>query len=287
MIILGMAAGAVLLYFVESYLGFMPAVAVACWLAWPFLHIWRVNRHNSFHPVPKQYFFSSQIIFVRLRQVLNETTYHFSDRWHVISADTEQNRIVAELRFIEKEDRIFDYGDHGSRPEQLRRTLRFEALMKDVEYGGVLQMDFDSRIEGLNLRACDTIVDALVQRIEASLGGGIPVTAAMSSKLSAPPWWLYVVSGLCLVGAAFGSMVLKGIESIVFSVVFLVFLALVLGADVEEVFAPVGIFFGMIIKSAVAGGIALLSAHIAGTLGQGATEWDTHKTPQKPADPRW
>jgi len=210
---------------------------------------------------------------------LNETTYHFGDRWHVINADTETNRIVAELRFFEEEEKFWDAGHPFSRPEQVRRTLRLEAMLLDIHQGAVLQLDFSSRIEGLNQSACDLLVNNLVESIDAVLGGGTPITKALAYRLPAPPWWLYVLTVACLIG---GNFALQAI-GILLSPLFLgIVLALISGGEIGEFLEPLAGMYGAATELLLVTGASLIGADFAAPFSE-----DDHKRPQRPSLPRW
>jgi len=277
MLALGVVAAIIAMGLVARQFGFMTGVAVAIWVMWPFLHFWRVQRHNTFHPLTKSYKLSSQEIFVKLREILNETTYHFSDRWHVINADTEKNRIVAELRFVEEEDKFFDPGHPISRPEQVRRTLRFEALLLDIHEGALVQLDFSTRIDGLDQSACDSLVTNLVDTIDTVLGVGVPITTPMSYKLPAPPWWIFLLTGVCLIG---GSFLIQALVLILSPIFFAVLIALIFGYEIEELLESVAGMYVAAIELMLAKGAAFLAA-------QGIGLKDDHKRPQRPSLPRW
>src|SRR5271170_760434 len=184
--IFGLLAALLAFFFVGSFTGevathnaqagFFPAVVAALWAGWPFFHKGKIARHNFLHPAPRKYKATSQRIFVQIREILNESTYNLGDRWNVITADTDRNRIVADLRFVEQRSSLEPgpgrpFSIHA-RTEKLMRFIRLEAQMQDVIDGAIVQLDFDVRAEGGITAACDDHISHLTSSIEVALGPG-------------------------------------------------------------------------------------------------------------------
>src|ERR1700733_8587616 len=136
MIICGILAAVLAFFLVGSFTGevamrnaqagFFPAVVAALWAAWPFFHKGMVARHNFLHPVPRKYKTTSQQAFVHMREILNEAVYNLGDRWHVVDPNTDKNRIIADLRFVEEQSSI-EAGSGGplSLHRRIQKLMRF------------------------------------------------------------------------------------------------------------------------------------------------------------------
>jgi hypothetical protein len=175
MIILGLIAPIAAFFFVDSVAGdllggssdfaFLIAVIAAVCSGWWIVQNVLANRHNFLHPEPREYRATSKQVFVKLRETLNELSYNFGDRWHIVVADTQANRIVADLRFTDEES------DFDQRTQRVQRFLRFEANIKDTSFGcALLQLDFNPRVEGMSFWASDRIITEMMAAIDMQLG---------------------------------------------------------------------------------------------------------------------
>jgi hypothetical protein len=183
--------------------GVFPGLVLGIWAAWPFFHHARIQRSNLLHPAPKEYRVPPKVAFSMIRDLLAEVSYNFGDRWHVSTADTQAGRIAANLRFTNEQVRMeADARGHiHTRKERLQRFIGLDVHVKDTASGTtVIQLDFNPKVEGANFFACDSIISALSAEIESALGAGSPVGTPADTKLSAPPWWLLVLSALALLG---------------------------------------------------------------------------------------
>lgn len=201
-LVTGAIIGEVILHKKEAgiFIGFVSGV----WAAWPFIHKGGIARYNFLHPVPKLYKASLKQAFSKVRQVLDEVTYNFGDKWHVSIADTQQHRIAASLRFTEEETKI-EAGGSGhihTRQQRVQRLIELDVQMKESGDMTLIQFDFAPRVEGMAFYACDDIIEGIVNRVENELGPGSDAGQAMSNKLPAPPWWLLGLTGLAVLSFA-------------------------------------------------------------------------------------
>lgn len=65
--------------------GMFEGFVAGAWVAWPFIHRFRVSRYNFLHPVPKEYQVSVPQAFAKVRDLLAELTYKFGDKWHIVT----------------------------------------------------------------------------------------------------------------------------------------------------------------------------------------------------------
>ncbi len=196
--------------------GVMEGLVAAVWAAWPFFHTGSVKRYNFLHPVPRRYKTPLKQAFAKVRQIISEKSYNFGDKWSVATADTQQRRITATLRFTEEESRGFDGTNIGNiqhRTERVQRLLQLDIQMKEEPNDTtVVQCDFVPKVEGVNFSACDSIIAGIVSDVEAALGPGTNAGNPADTTIPAPPWWLIGVGGLGLLNlwgdvmkAVFGS----------------------------------------------------------------------------------
>jgi hypothetical protein len=145
--------------------GLIAAVATAL----PFYRRGWIARRQLLHPPVRRYRVSVKQAFARVRQVLSESTYGYGDKWHVSSADTVQKRITACLRFTEGEVSL-----QGTslfqvyvRKDRKHRLLELTVQMQE-EPGDVtaIQFDFQMKVEGLALYACDRAIQLVLSDIE-------------------------------------------------------------------------------------------------------------------------
>ncbi len=181
--------------------GVLPGIVAGIWAAWPFFHHGRVSRYNFLHPVPKEYKQSLKQAFAHIRDIIADVTYNFGDKWHISTADPNQRRILASLRFTDEESHIegTSLQNIHSRKERVQRLLEMEIQFKDTGNDTtIIQFDFHPRVEGVRWYACDHIVNGLMGRVEASFGVGIDRGQPADTKLSAPPWWLVGITALAV-----------------------------------------------------------------------------------------
>jgi hypothetical protein len=110
-------------------------------------------------PAPREYNIPAMIAFAKIRDFLAETTYNHGDKWHVVTADTQSERITANLCFtdaftcIEARPR----GNIPTHKERLQRFLALNIQIRSTERGTtVIQLDFSPNVEGVNNAACDS-----------------------------------------------------------------------------------------------------------------------------------
>jgi hypothetical protein len=121
------------------------------------------------HPAPKQYPMPAPYAFARIRDLLAETNYNFGDCWHVVTADTNTGHIVANLSFVQEQSE-FDPENGGLHKQYLKRFITVDATITDQGNDtSIVQLDFDTRCEGLSFRACDSIITSLEQTIDTQL----------------------------------------------------------------------------------------------------------------------
>lgn len=198
-IILGFLACCFMSYFVGDLMickpgtGVLPGLITGIWVAWPFFHKAKIQQYNLLHPAPAKYPVNVQIAFSKIRQILAETSYYFGDKWHVVTADTATNRIVAELRFHEEETKM-ESGGRGhfhSRQVRLQRYIRLDLIMRPEGVSeSLIQFDFEVRVEGHNKMACEAIISGLKGQIEEEIGPGKVVGLQLLETIPPAPWWL-------------------------------------------------------------------------------------------------
>jgi hypothetical protein len=219
--VLGLILGFVAFLFVEvvcgefathnAHTGDFPGLVAWIWVAWPFFHAGDIRRFNFLHPAAKEYDKKCADVFAQLHQMLRETVYRFGDRWHVITADTEANRLVADLQYVDEEFSI----NSGFKPaaEKVKRFLRMTVLFKDAVGGKtVAQFEFEPRGEGMSGDyACDEVIKEVLKGFEGAIGKGTPLAGELPIKLPAPPWWLLGLTGWMVL--SFAGDVLKNMRS--------------------------------------------------------------------------
>jgi len=182
--------------------GVMEGLVAAVWAAWPFFHTGSVNCYNFLHPVPRRYKTPLKQAFAKVRQIISEKSYNFGDKWHVATADTQQRRITATLRFTEEESRGFEGTNIANiqhRSQRVQRLLELDVQMKEEPNDTtVVQFDFRPKVEGVNLSACDSIIAGIISDVETALGPGTDAGNPADTSIPAPPWWLIGVGGLGL-----------------------------------------------------------------------------------------
>lgn len=182
--------------------GIMEGLYAAVWAAWPFFHTGSVQRYNFLHPVPRRYKTPLKQAFAKVRQIISEKSYNFGDKWHVATADTQQRRITATLRFIEEESRGFEGTNIANiqhRTQRVQRLLELDVQMKEEPNDTtVVQFDFRPKVEGVNFSACDSIIAGIVCDVETALGPGSDAGNPADTSIPAPPWWLIGVGVLGL-----------------------------------------------------------------------------------------
>lgn len=173
--------------------GVFTGLVAGIWAAWPFFHHSSVDRYNFLHPVPREYKLPVPQAFAKIRDLLAELSYNFGDKWHVVTADQQRKRILANLRFTDRETK-FDMDARGgihAREERRQRFLELEVQMKDTARDTtIIQLDFHPKVEGASFHACDSIISTFCNAVEASMGPGTDAGSSADKKLPAPPWWL-------------------------------------------------------------------------------------------------
>jgi len=179
---------------------FFPAVVGAIWAGWPFSHRYGVEQCNLLHPAPKQYKVDVQQAFTAVRDILRESSYNFGDTWHVKTADTTKNRIVADLKYTEEETlpTVDTRTVLAPRTKRVERWIRFEAQFKSMASETVMQVDFQRKVEGLNQGAADPIISGLATAVDTALGGGAEIGQPISMRLPEPPKWLLGLTAIML-----------------------------------------------------------------------------------------
>jgi len=194
--------------------GLFPGLVIGIWVAWPCFHAWLMERRIFLHPHPREYEVPAKIAFANIRDFLAEVTYNFGDKWRVVTADTQSGRIVANLTFTDEVVRCEAdaKGQVHTRKERVQRFITLDALVGDTGRGTTtVKLDFTSKADGSNLFACDSIISNCQKAISAQLGGFKLVDSpAPVSKLSAPPWWLLILSALALINLYSG--IVKGVS---------------------------------------------------------------------------
>lgn len=181
--------------------GLFPGLVAAAWCLWPAMHVGGISRYNFLHPVPRRYSQPLKQAFAKIRQILSDKTYNFGDKWHVTSADTQQHRISATLRFTEEQSHIegSSLSNIHTKTERVQRLLELDIQFKEEPNDKtVVQLDFRPRVEGVAWYACDSIISGIVSEIESSMGGGTDAGNAASTTIGAPPWWLLGLTALML-----------------------------------------------------------------------------------------
>ncbi|MBY0293984.1 hypothetical protein K2Q08_01470, partial [Patescibacteria group bacterium] len=163
---------------------------------------------------PREYEVPAKVVFARIRDFLAEVSYNYGDKWRVVTADTQTGRITANMSYTDEVVQV-EAGAKGqlhTRKERLQRFITLEVLVTDTGGGTtIVQLDFTAKADGSNLYACDSVISNCQKAISAQFGAFKPVgTTVAATKLSAPPWWLLVLSALALIN--FYSNIMKGVS---------------------------------------------------------------------------
>jgi hypothetical protein len=208
----GAVIGEVILHKGEA--GLFPGLVVGIWAAWPCFHAWLVERKHFLHPQPREYEIPAKFAFAKIRDFLAEISYNFGDKWRVVTADTQSGRITANLTFTDEVVRCEAdaKGQIHTRKERVQRFITLDALVADTGRGTTsVKLDFTAKADGSNLFACDSIISNCQKSISAQLGGAKQADSpAPVSKLSAPPWWLLIISAVALITFYFD--IVKGVS---------------------------------------------------------------------------
>lgn len=201
-LVVGSTVGVIVLNsYHDGQAGLLPGAVAGIWAAWPLLHQGKVERYNFLHPVPKLYKVPVKQAFSKIRKILDEKIYNFGDGWKVPTADTQERRIHATLRFTdEKDEHSMDArGGVHTRTKQEKRLLILDIQMKEKAGGAtIVQFDFIPKCDGLDYQACDSIVRGLLNDVEATLGAGTDAGSQLESRVPAPPWWLLGLTAFAL-----------------------------------------------------------------------------------------
>lgn len=181
--------------------GILPGLVIGMWVAWTITYFASVQKYNLLNPVPKQYNVPAKVAFAKIRDFLAEASYNYGDKWYVVTADTRTGRIMANLRFTEESVTFASDSRKGigTVTERLQRFIELEVNIKPIGHGiVVIQLNFWTRIEGLNDDACDSMIENVENAIESQFGSGIPSGKPIDYKLPIPPKWLKYISLLAL-----------------------------------------------------------------------------------------
>jgi hypothetical protein len=177
----------------------MPGIVAALWVAWPCFVLGLRQRQTFVHPKAYIYNGSTQDNFEQLSQLLRESAYKFGDHWNIVTADTQTNRLLANLHFFDEISQLSANG--GLRTEKLRRFIQLEATFKDVAPSkSLIQLNFDKTAEGRDLRSCEEIIQEVVASFHSRIGVGESYHIESPVAFPAPPWWLIVVTSFSLLG---------------------------------------------------------------------------------------
>jgi hypothetical protein len=182
--------------------GILPGLVVAAWVAWPFIDQFRVSRYNLLHPVPRQYKQTITHAFSQIRDLLADTTYNLGDKWQVVTADTKTRRIMANLRFTDKETQMEGdaRGQLHTKDVRYQRLIELEALLQEAPGDSVIvQLNFRPTMEGGNYQACDPIISQVRTKIEQLLGPGTDSGEPAGTRIAAPHWALIALAALALI----------------------------------------------------------------------------------------
>lgn len=83
------------------------------------------ERANILHPQPREYRVRAKLAFAKIRDILAEISYYCGDKWPEVTADTQTDRITANLRFTDEFTRFEGdaRGQIHTRTERLQRFL--------------------------------------------------------------------------------------------------------------------------------------------------------------------
>lgn len=182
--------------------GFLPGLVAALWAFYPFLQMARNDDTNLLHPGVAKYPVNVQVAFSKIRRILSESSYFYGDKWHVVTADTATNCIVADLRFFEEETKMEPNGRGGYFSRQVRKQ-RYIRLNVKLNPEGTsesnIQMDFEIRVEGLNERTCKDIIAGFKQQVEEEIGPGQIAKEPEAIVSLQVPWWLIGATSFALI----------------------------------------------------------------------------------------
>lgn len=191
--------------------GIFPGLVIGLWAALPAIHSAILERTLFLHPQPREYELPAKVVFATIRDFLAEVSYNYGDKWRVVTADTQAGRIRANLSFTDEVVQVNAdaRGQINTRKERLHRFIDLAVTVTDTGRGTTsLKIDFDSKADGANLFACDSIISSCQKAISMRLGEGKSEGNIQTTKLPAPPWWLLALSALSLIG--FYSNIMKG-----------------------------------------------------------------------------
>jgi len=199
---IGFCAGAVVMVVVGKIVGPVLGFVAAVWAAWPFFHLQNVSRLNFLKPPSKAYEGSCPEVFEQLHQMLREKVYRFGDRWRIITADTQNNKLIADLQYTDDE---FDINLQKRLDDnKVRRFVRLQTLFVDRPDGKTeVKMEFDPKAEGDDESTCDEVIKAVTKEFEERVGHGEVVSQGQSKELPPPPKWLIGVTAIALLSAVF------------------------------------------------------------------------------------
>lgn len=132
----------------------------------------RAQHQNLLHPEPREYPMSPRLAFMRIRDLLAETSYGIGDTWHVAVADTQAGRIVAHLRYCDERTFIEGdgYGHVHVRKERHKRFLTLQVLIEEKSAGAVaIHLDFEPKADDGNVLDCHRIVASTHSAIDTAL----------------------------------------------------------------------------------------------------------------------
>ncbi|MBS1992685.1 MAG: hypothetical protein JSS83_19335 [Cyanobacteria bacterium SZAS LIN-3] len=178
------------------------AIVAGLWAAWPLCARGLLERKAFLHPPVRRYQMPAKHAFAKVRQVLTDSTYNYGDKWFVSTADNDQLKLVACLRFTDEEMRMegTSVSRMTVRKERKQRLLELEVqLEKEPGNTTLIQFDFRPKVEGLAWHACDRIVFAFLHDVQVLLGLGEEAYAEAKEPVKlVPPWWLLAITVLGL-----------------------------------------------------------------------------------------
>jgi hypothetical protein len=152
---------------------FFAGAALGICAAYPIFKLACQQRANFLHPARREYNVPVKIAFAKIRDFLAEISYNYGDKWHVVTADTQTGRIIANLRFTDEHTNMeFDArGNVHARKERLQRFLILDIHLRATAYGTtIVQLDFSPKVEGMNYTACDSTVLSVLTAVSHMLG---------------------------------------------------------------------------------------------------------------------
>ena len=180
-------------------------------LAWIFAIKWMFKiasisndqqRKSMLAPVWKKYPVNCQIVFSKVRDVLRDSSYGFGDKWNVVSAEVQTNKIIADLKLTDNQPGV-----------PLKVFIRLVAQIDIVDNGkaSILKLSFDEQSMG-RAHEISEVINNIKADIDAAIGNGETLTAPFIAKLPPAPDILInlIIANLAIAVLQYAGKILDG-----------------------------------------------------------------------------